>query len=374
MNNYVVTIFFDFKKAFDTLNPGKIISALKRVGVHGKYLKWFENYFKKRKITVRIGREFGDLVDSDTGVPQGSVLGPILFNVYINDILKSDENAIRIAYADDKVIAIKGRDLENLLELAQAEIDEFVKWAHDKDLTINCGKTKYMICHTGHMLSESNKILQIHSCKCLKSNNRENCTCESVENVKVYRYLGIFIDSKLLWDEHISNLNKKLKIFLFQFSYLQNLIPTEVKKILYYGLVESSIRYGITAWGTASATKIKQLQKTQKRIIEKILPWKVVLELSGKNEIYQRAGILPLSVLNEYIIARNWDIFNHLLIHTPREELARSFRRYVVPAAKNRHGEQTMLHVVPTVYNKIPTKLLRSGNKFKLREHFLDNL
>ncbi|KAL6978048.1 hypothetical protein U1Q18_048502 [Sarracenia purpurea var. burkii] len=165
-----------------------------------------------------------------------------------------------------------------------------------------------------------------------KNSRFENANCRHAEvemgkQLSDMNFSGI-LDLRDELGKFLFSLNKKLKSYIFQFSYLQNLLPTEVKRILYYGLVESTIRYGIQVWGSAVPSKIKKVEKTQRYILEELLPYSIVRTLQSEKDIFSRTGILSISMLHKYCIVSNVE-----------EEVSRSDRQYVVPLANNRHGE-----------------------------------
>lgn len=141
---YEVGVFIDLKKVFNTINHD-IINKLERLGIRGLVLDWLSNYLKDRKQFVKLGDYTSDCLDIECGVPQGSVLGPKLFILYINDICKVSEQLKFVFFADDTNIFGSGQNLEQLLDLITSEFGKIKQWFDINKLSLNLSKTKFMI-------------------------------------------------------------------------------------------------------------------------------------------------------------------------------------------------------------------------------------
>lgn len=267
---HCLVLYIDFSKAFDTLSHKKLIQTLQRIGIRGNVLKWFTNYLECRSYRVKINNQFSDKVACDFGVPQGSKLGPILYLIYANDLMRSLQGSTTFAYADDTAIVVSDKNIHVGTELMQNQLDIATKWCHDYGLIINATKTKVMHIKPPHLQSSSIE-LTFHNIECLhnKVNNtinfNETCTTH-IEMVNSYKYLGVYVDSNFKWKTHVENLQKKLRKSSYMLFHLSNYATYSVLRQAYLSLAESYIRHGIAAWG--SATYCRLLQATQDQLLK----------------------------------------------------------------------------------------------------------
>ena len=144
--NYVFGIYIDLKKAFDTVQHQILLYKLQHYGIRGIALEWFDSYLSKKRFVVTNGIQSDILESSDYGVPQGSVLGPILFLLFINDIHKSLDKIIIKLFADDTNCFISGNNFNQLERLAETELNKLQKWINANKLTINFDPKKSSYC------------------------------------------------------------------------------------------------------------------------------------------------------------------------------------------------------------------------------------
>lgn len=271
-NKKTIAIFLDLRKAFDTVCHKKLLEKLTEYGVRGLANQLFTSYLNNRVQHVKIEDELSDHRKVTFGVPQGTVLGPLLFIAYINDMLNlnSSNNKI-IAYADDTVLLVEDENWEAVYSKAATEFAKLNQWLSENVLTINFSKTKFM-CFSLYGKNIPNfKKLKIHKYSCLLKNNA-NCQCkEKLEQTSYTKYLGLYIDSNLKWNIHIENLNTKIRKLTYKFYQLRNIMSKQILRLLYFSLVESLFRYGLIIWGSAYQTTIEQIKISQKYILKIIL-------------------------------------------------------------------------------------------------------
>ena len=182
-------------KAFDTINHKILVQKLDHYGIRGVTLQWFDNYLTNRKQIVKYNQTKSKEMTIKTGVPQGPILGPILFLLYINDIEHCSKLLSFILFADDTNIFYSNSCLKSLNKVIQEEVNKVAEWLNVNKLSLNIKKTKYIIFRS------TNKKLK-HDVK-VSINNI------NIEHVKSTTFLGIIIDECLTWNNHISEVAKK---------------------------------------------------------------------------------------------------------------------------------------------------------------------
>lgn len=259
-NLATVAIFLDLKRAFETVNRRRLILKLNSIGIRGVVLKWLVSYLSDRKQRLRINNVLSEDITNDYGVPQGSVLGPLLFIIYINDLIHNVRNCTTYLFADDALFYFATENLNHLGEAMNDIAKNVYRWCNANDLKVNVSKTKYMI------VAKESIYRQVSALE-LKVMLGD----DEIERVTKFKYLGIWIDRKLDFKTHAAEVIKKIS---FKVSYLFRCSPylsTWAKKTIFNTLILPHFHYCSSILFLLKQNDISRLQKLQNRSMRVIL-------------------------------------------------------------------------------------------------------
>ena len=258
-------VFIDLSKAFDTLDHEIMLSKLESYGITNTALSWFRNYLTNRTQYVAYDDEVSSCQYIHTGVPQGSVLGPLLFLIYMNDISKVSEIFCSILFADDTSLAspicafsmgTHNPTNKTISDNINRELSKITEWLAANKLALNVKKTKFM------MFSYSrSKLMQQHTPD-IRINN------QPISRVDNFDFLGIRIDEYLNWKLHLDKISGKILRIIGLLSKLKNYFPPLILKLMYNSMILPHLTFGITVWGF-HCDRLFKLQKRAVRIISR---------------------------------------------------------------------------------------------------------
>ena len=232
-----------------------MLAKLEHYGIQNSPNLWFKSYLSKRKQYVSYDDQNSSLLSFSCGVPQGSILGPFLFILYINDLVNSSKVFKFVIFADDSNLYISHANIKTLIELANRELLNIRSWITLNKLTLNVKKSHYIIFHRKKLPSVLNPVL---------------LGSEPLQRVQSTKFLGVTIEDTLKWDKHIKNIaNKvnKLSGILYQ---TRDMLTSSALKTIYHSLIYPNLTYCHVVWGTAGPSKVKQVTNAQKRAIRTI--------------------------------------------------------------------------------------------------------
>lgn len=192
----VLAIMLDLSKAFDTIQHDLLLHKLQYYGIRGTALKWFSSYLTNRKQYVELSTKSKIMNIKGYGVPQGSVLGPLLFIIYINDIHKALKDNSPIQFADDTKVYFTHSNVECLYQIANKGLNQLADWFKANKLSLNTKKTKHILISNAKKSFKTLPTIQIG--------------IEEIVRVNHANFLGIHIDEKLEWEAHINHCKNKV--------------------------------------------------------------------------------------------------------------------------------------------------------------------
>ena len=249
----VLSVFLDLSKAFDTIDHQILLHKLEFYGIRGTPLKWFKSYLTNRKQYVKYNNSDSLQQDITFGVPQGSILGLLLFIIYINDLPFCVNHCKTILFADDTTIYKTGKQVNNIYEDMNNDLQVLADWFRANKLSLNISKTKSMLF-----------------CRSPPPENEELILTMSdtiIQRIKCLQFLGLYIDEKLDWHEHINKCKNKLTSALYVINKVNSYLPVSALKTIYYTLVYPYLTYGIILWGSTYKTYLTKLFIIQKKIV-----------------------------------------------------------------------------------------------------------
>ena len=309
-----MNIYLDLSKAFDTLDHDILINKLQYYGVHGSALRLFKNYLTERKQYVIYNETPSELGSITTGVPQGSILGPLLFIIYINDIAQSTSHFNFITYADDTTLC-GAQTRHNDAKTTEHELNKVTEWLKINKLSLNVKKTKAMVFH----MPQKKVILPIL---------RINGTI--VEFVDNFVFLGIQINKHLNWNHHNTDVANKIVKTVGILNILKIYLPLNVLRIIYNSLILPHLNYGILLWGH-QAKQTKQIQVIQKRAVRILTGSKYN---SHTEPLFKQINLLKVND----ICKLNEIKFYYKLVHKQQPQYFNSFTH---EANSDIHGHNT---------------------------------
>ena len=251
-------VFLDLTKAFDTVDHGILMSKLSSVGVSPSDLEWFTSYLSNRKERTSFENELSEALPVTFGVPQGSILGPLLFLVYINDLPSAIEHSEVSLYADDTVLYCFSKE-PHLESKLNEDLYNVALWLKANKLTLNLSKTKSMLIGSNRKLANVSSLsLTIFDC--------------DLDSVNKFKYLGIILASDFTWSDHVEYVVSKVNQRLGLLRRIKHLLSFTARLLFYNSLVLPVFDYGDLVRGDKNnVTLMNDLQVLQNKAAKIIL-------------------------------------------------------------------------------------------------------
>ena len=252
----------DLSKAFDTINHNLLIGKLDAYGIHGVELSWFSNYLSERRQRVILDGKHSDWTELTKGVPQGFILGPMLFLLFVNYLSDVVEHCIVNLYADDTTIYSTGENPVVLGTRMEKDLERVANWIRMNGLKMNVAKTQLMV------LTRKGKYHMVDDVEV-----KIGDTC--LEKQNCVNYLGVKIDRDLSWKTHINHLHRQCMAKLAVIRRASCYLPQKVRGLLYQAFVLPHVDYCSIVWnhcGVMLRDRVERIQKYALRIIHRKPP------------------------------------------------------------------------------------------------------
>lgn len=338
----VIAVFIDLAKAFDTVNFDKLFAKLIRCGIRGLALELIRSYLTGRMQRVVLGKSYSSWNNVDMGVPQGSILGPLLFLIYINDIFDEVPEGTVFSFADDTSVMVSEQTWDETVSKMNSILANVCRWLNKNKLSLNLDKCVFITFANGtDMLPQKINIIM---------NNK------SIKRVEVTKYLGLYVDCFMKWAHHIDYITKTLRYLVFVFKKLSKILSTVSLLKIFYALFNSIASYGIIAWGSAYENAVSSLVNLQVRILKIIF----------KGKIEQIKSRLILNVKQNYtlnVLMYNYDLLKNLYKNS--ESRTRN-KIIALPYARLNVGKKRHCYKAIDIFNKLPNELKILNNSTQI--------
>ena len=251
--NLTVGVFIDLSKAFDTVDHSILLDKLSMYGVRGNSFDWIQSYLSGRHQYVQLNEVKSDLLHVNCGVPQGSILGPLLFIIYINDIVNISNILQMILFADDTNLFLSGPNVNDICTRLNAELCKLSRWFKLNKLSLNIKKTNFIVFRPKNKIIANVPKIQIDS--------------NSLDMVESSKFLGIIINSRLDWSDHIGFIKNKVCKTIGILKCVRHKLPSQIMRSLYFSLVNPYYEYGNIVWAVNNSVSLQKLFITQKKAI-----------------------------------------------------------------------------------------------------------
>lgn len=286
--NFCLAAFADLAKAFDSLERSLLVKKLYLYGIRGSILKLLVNYLSNRKQQVNLNGKFSELKPINYGVPQGSILGPLLFIIFINDLPIHNFNCQILIYADDTVLFFKHEFLNQAVNTLQQDLIFYQDWCLFNRLSLNISKTKLML-FVDNKKRVPDKLLIV------TLNNA------ALNYVDEFNYLGVKLDMKLRFQSHFFNIMSRLNHKMILLSKIRPFVDSRTALIMYKAHPLSLVEYGAIFFDSLPVNYLNKLQRIQNRCLRICF---LADQLTSNVSLHLRAKLMPLRFRRQEAICK----------------------------------------------------------------------
>ena len=363
-NEYCGVLFIDLCKAFDLVNKNILLEKLKLYNLDDNSLLWFQSYLTDRKQAVKINSNSSDELTTEFGVPQGSILGPLLFLIYINDLPLENSTGNTALFADDATISVCSKNIDIVKQNLDLEAERTYNWCEDNGMVISIEKTKAMLItsrHKSYRLTEAQRDLNI------------NLHGNKIISTKQEKLLGILIDNNLAWHPQVKKVRQTI---IFKISILRKIrkyLPTPIRILYYNYYIKPHLEYCCSVWGNCSKSDIDTLIKLQKQAARLILetdryapsaPLFSQLRWQTFDQITrERQAFMVFKATNNKTPSYITNMFQSACINTQHSLRSKTNNKLHIPKAHSK----SLRYTGPKIWNSLSNKIrkAKTSNQFR---------
>ena len=349
------SVFLDLSKAFDTLNHDILFSKLERYGIRGVALNWVKSYFNNRTQFVQYNKFSSARIAIQCGVPQGSILGPLFFILYINDLPNASHLVKPLLFADDTSICYASSDPIVLATVLNEALLNISTWMKANKLSVNIDKTNYIIFQPTQKKSTYEILLLLDD--------------RLITQKKQIKFLGVLLDENLSWKPHINYVCKKVSKSIGVIYRARFNLSKSTKLSLYYTLIYPYLIYCNTIWSSTYVSNLKRLQILQKRIVRLLTSSSF---LAHTAPLFKKLKILDINRINSFCTGLFMYSYHNKLLPPPFLNLfstsnqfhnynTRNADTYRSHACRTNIKQFTMLSRGPKLWNSLPDTVKNAG-------------
>jgi hypothetical protein len=393
--NFCIGVFLDLRKAFDTCSHRILLTKLSKLGVNGTALQWFRSYLTDRHQKVEVNNHLSSSLPINCGVFQGSILGPLLFLCYINDIHRATELATFL-FADDTSCLAEHNNLQTLITYVNAELQKLATWFKANKMAVNVSKTNYIIFRTRGKKIDADLPDVVFNSNDLDSVSPDPSLIQKLERIhdnndvpklRSFKLLGILLDEYLTFNNHIAHICSKLSRANFCLRRISNFVSTKTLRTLYFSMFHSHLLYCSTITSCGSQTALNKISTLQKKAIRIITKSKASTHTPP---LFLNSHILPFEklltqgkLLFMHSIAFNYaptSFANIWLKNETRdnEYQLRNNDLFILPPFRIELFKKLPIYSLPLAWNELPDSLRYQHNrttfKIALSDHLFDSL
>ena len=249
-----LALFIDFRKAFDCLQYNKLVNKLRCMNLSPDTIEWVKHYLTDRQQCTRANNTISDFSQIKQGVPQGSILGPLLYIIYANDIAQKITHCKSTYYADDTVIYATGKNLKQVFSKVQKDLGNLEDWCSANGIHINTNKTKYVLFNNSSRLNSDAHTLTFKG--------------KLLERQTQFNYLGVILDEHLTFENQIKSTINKVSAKISQLKKLRRFLNTRASLLVYKNMILPILEYGDIYMSSSTVAYRKKLQVLQNRALK----------------------------------------------------------------------------------------------------------
>ena len=344
-------VFLDLSKAFDTVDHHLLLQKLTYIGLTDSTVQWFRSYLTNRLQITAVGDAHSSAAKMPVGVPQGSILGPLLFLIYVNDLPNCPLASDIVLYADDTVLYYSSKDLTDLQCHLNADLETVSEWFSRNLLTLNISKCNFVIFGSPHKLNRIQEVsIQVKGTR--------------IDRTESFQYLGVTLHQSMSWSDHIDSVCKKINQRIGLIRRVRNLLPLQARVALYNTLILPLFDYGDFVWGDKNnLTIMSDLQVLQNKAA------KVLLGLPIRSSSTQALKSLDLKLLSSrrffhrctaihkcLIGSTDFD-FNFIRNQAVHSHNTRRSNDLRLPLSRTNWGKQMFIYQAAKDWNSLPSEL-----------------